>query len=73
MLPQPDMASTDYVMFLKLKMALKQTRFHSVKENEGRVTAILKTIPEEEFLASFQQLYEDSEACIERGGIYVEN
>ena len=30
------------------------------------VTAVLKTIPKEEFLASFQQLYERSKACIYR-------
>ena len=49
----PDMAPAVYFMFLKLKMALKGTHFHSVEKIKARVTAVLKTIPKVESLTSF--------------------
>ena len=69
----PDMTPADYFMFLKWKVALKGTRFYSVEEIKTRVTAVLKTVLKEEFLALFQQLCECFKAYIERGGVDVEN
>ena len=68
-----DSVLTDYFMVLKLKMALKETNFPNVEEIKARVTAFVKTILKEEFLASFQQLYERFKTCVERRGMYVEN
>ena len=45
---------------------MAQAEIEGVEEIKARVTAVLKTIPKEEFLASFQQVYEPSKACIER-------
>ena len=71
----PDTAPADYFMYLKLKRALKEIRFHSVEEIKARVTVVLKTIPKEEFLASFQHVYKRSKSCTEREEkcSYVEN
>ena len=73
-LPHPpyslDMTPADYFMFPKLKIALEGTRFRSVAQIKARLTAVLKTIPKEEFLASFQRALQ---SLHRRGLMYVEN
>lgn len=69
----PDLAPADFFLFPKLKLHLKGTRFTSVEEIQTSVTRHLNVIPKEDFSRAFQKLHERCEACIERGGHYVEN
>jgi histone-lysine N-methyltransferase SETMAR len=51
----PDLAPCDFLLFPKLKTALKGRRFSDIADIQGYVTTILQSIPEEEFQKCFEQ------------------
>lgn len=68
----PDLAPADFFLFPRLKQALKGSRFADVEEVQNHVTAILKTIPHQDFSNSFQALYERCQKCVVASGEYFE-
>jgi hypothetical protein len=50
-------SSVDFFLFSRLKSIMKGARFADVAAIQGRVTAILRSIPKEAFADSFQKLY----------------
>ena len=64
----PDLSLTDYFLFPKLKVKLKELHFMDVAEIEEAVTGELK----KEFSAAFQKLYYCAKACICASGSYFE-
>jgi hypothetical protein len=67
-----DLSPPDYFLFPKLKTKLKGLRFVDVAEFQQAVTDELKKVQKEEFLASFQKLYDRAKACIYGSGAYFE-
>ena len=53
-------------------MKLKGLHFADVAEIQQAVTDELKKVQKEEFLATFQKLYDSAEACIYASGAYFE-
>jgi hypothetical protein len=69
----PDQGSTvDFFMFPRLKSIVKSARFADVAAIQGRVTAVLRSIPKEAFTYSFQKLYELCQQCVVKDGDYCE-
>ncbi|XP_069695925.1 uncharacterized protein [Periplaneta americana] len=54
----PDVAPADFFLFPRLKAAMKGERFADVNAIKNRVTAVLRSIPQEAVADSFQKLYE---------------
>lgn len=65
--------SSRHFLFPKLATTMKRERFTNVEASERNVAKALKTISEEEFSSSFQQLHELSKISTERKGCYIEN
>jgi hypothetical protein len=55
-----------------LNSIMKGARFSDVAAIQERVTAVLRSIPEEAFADSFQKLYERCQQCVVRDGDYFE-
>jgi hypothetical protein len=51
---------------------MKGTRFADVATVQERVTAVLRSIPTEAFVDSFQKLYERYQKCVVKNGDYFE-
>lgn len=68
----PDLAPADFMLFPKLKFALKGEHFQDVRTIQQNVTAVLNSIPVNDFQKAFQSLYDRSRECVARGGMYVE-
>jgi hypothetical protein len=68
----PVLVLCDFWLFPKLKTALKGHRFSDIADIQGHVTAILKTIPEEEFQKCFEQWKHRLTKCIGTQGDYFE-
>lgn len=61
------------MLFPKLKLVLRGQHFHDIPTIQKKVTAVLKSIPAEDFKRAFQSLYERANGCVDREGLYVEN
>jgi hypothetical protein len=58
-LQAPDQGSTvDFFLFPRLKSIMKGARFADVAAIQERVTAVLRSIPKEDFADSIQNIYE---------------
>jgi hypothetical protein len=51
---------------------MKGARFADVVAIQERVTAVLRSIPKEAFVDSFQKLYEHCQHCVVKDGNYFE-
>jgi hypothetical protein len=59
-------------MLHHLKSILKGACFADVAAIQQRVTAVLRSIPEEAFADSLQKLYERCQQCVVKDGDYFE-
>jgi hypothetical protein len=51
---------------------MKGARFADVAEIQERVTAVLRSIPEQALADSFQKLYDRCQQCVVKDGDYFE-
>ena len=65
-------APADFVLFPRLKAAIKGARFADVDAIKDRVTAALRSIPDEAFADCFRKLYERCQTCVLAEGDYFE-
>jgi hypothetical protein len=68
----PDLAPCDFLLFPKLKIALKGHRFSDIADIQGHATTILQRIPEEEFQKYFEQCKHRLTKCTGAQGDYFE-
>jgi hypothetical protein len=68
----PDLAPDDFLLFPKLKIAMKGARLEAVSLIQTTVTKELKAIGEQAFSRAFDSLYERCKRCAEAGGHYIE-
>ena len=68
----PDLAPCDFFLFLKIKSALKGTRFESVDAVKAKATQLLNSITQDDLQDCFQQWKIFIEQCRDRGGDYIE-
>jgi fido (protein-threonine AMPylation protein) len=57
---------------VRLKSIIKGERFADVAAIQERVTAVLRSIPQEAFTDSFQKLYECCQQYVVKDGDYFE-
>jgi hypothetical protein len=62
----------DFFLFPCLKSIMKGASFADVAVIQERVTAVLRSTPEEAFADSFQKLYERCQLCVVKDGDYFE-
>lgn len=67
----PDLAPCDYWLFEKIKSSL--TTVTDAKSLHRQITEILKNIPKEEYLKTFQKYLERLKHCINNNGDYFEH
>ena len=67
----PDLAPADFLI-PSLKSAIKSARFVDLNTSEDRVTAVLRSIPQEAFADCFRKLYERCQTCDVADGDYIE-
>ncbi|GFT67228.1 uncharacterized protein TNCV_783701 [Trichonephila clavipes] len=65
----PHLNPPDFFLFPRLKFALKGKRFDDIPDIQRNVTKLLNSIPKEDFLKSFQDMYSGSQ----RGCVTVES
>jgi hypothetical protein len=68
----PDISPADFVLFPKLKITTKGTRFEAVSSIQQTVTRELKAMREDAFSRAFDSLYERYKCCAEAGGVCIE-
>ncbi|EZA52903.1 hypothetical protein X777_07709, partial [Ooceraea biroi] len=68
----PDLAPCDYFLFLKLKIAVKGTRYNNITDIEAAVTEVLNDISKQDLERSFEMLATRSQRCIDAEGAYFE-
>ena len=68
----PDQAPADFFLFPRLKAAIKVARFADVNAIKVRVTAILRSIPQEASADCFRKLYERCQTWVVADGHYFE-
>ncbi|GFW03765.1 hypothetical protein TNCV_2538761 [Trichonephila clavipes] len=68
----PDLNHPDFFLFSRLKFVLKGKKFDGVPDIQRNVTRLLNFISKEDFLQSFQDMYNRSQPCIVMGGDYFE-
>jgi transposase len=68
----PDLAPADFILFPKVKLALKAQRFSDIRETQHGVTKLLTGVPFEEFERAFEDLYKRSQHCAKLGTIILE-
>jgi hypothetical protein len=66
------LAPADFFLFPRLKSIMKGAYFADVAAIQERVTAVLRSIPKEAFVDSFQKLYERCQQCVLKDGDYFE-
>ena len=66
-----DLAPVGFFLFLRLK-AIKGERFAGVNAIKDRVTAVLRSIPQEAFGDCFRKLYERCQTCVAADADYFE-
>ena len=71
-IPVLDLAPSDFYLFLKVKSALKVTRFQSVEAVKEKAARVMKELTEEDFQHCFHQWKIRLERCMDRGGEYIE-
>jgi hypothetical protein len=62
----------DFFLFPRLKSIMKGARFADVAAIQERVTAVLLSIPKEDFAESFLKLYGRCQQCVVKDGDYFE-
>ncbi|GFY36626.1 hypothetical protein TNCV_28301 [Trichonephila clavipes] len=67
-----DLNSPDFFLFPQLKLALIGKRFEHIPDIQRNVTKLLNSIPNEDFLQTFQNMYIRSHWCIIMEGDYFE-
>ena len=68
---RPDLASSDFWLFPKLKENLRGCRYETIEEMKD-VTKVIDTLTQEDFHGAFQKLLEWCNMCIAAGGDYFE-
>ena len=68
----PDLAPCDFWLFPKLKRPLRGNCFESIEDIQRESARALKAIPEEDFLACFEDWKKRWHKCIISGGDYFE-
>ena len=68
----PDLAPADFLLFPRLKPAIKGARFADVIAIKDRVTAVLRSIPQEAFSYCIRKLYERCQTCVVANGDYFD-
>ena len=68
----PDLASTVYFLFPKVKSHLKGRLFDSISDIQKAVTSTLNTIAKDDFYKGIQKLYDRANLCVQLEGTYVE-
>jgi hypothetical protein len=61
----------DFFLFPCLKSVMKGARFADVAAIQERVAAVLRSIPKDAFVDSFQKLYERCQQCVVKDGDYL--
>jgi hypothetical protein len=67
-----DLAPADFLLFSKLKIEMKWTRFEAVSSIQQTVTRELKVMREEAVSRTLDLLYERCKRCAEADGDYIE-
>ena len=67
-----DLANADFFLFALLKAAIKGARFADMHAIKDRVTAVLRSIPQEASADCFRKLYERCQTCVVADGDYFE-
>ena len=67
-----DLAPADFLLFPRLIAPIKSAGFADVNAIKDRVTAVLRSIPQEAFADSFVKLYERCQTCALAYGYYFE-
>jgi hypothetical protein len=62
----------NFFLLPRLKIIMKGARFAEVVAIQELVTAVLRSIPKESFVGSFQKLYERCQQCVVKDGAYFE-
>ncbi|GFV95040.1 histone-lysine N-methyltransferase SETMAR [Trichonephila clavipes] len=68
----PDLNYPEFFVFPRFKLALKGKRFDDILNIQRNVTWLLYSIPKEDLLQSFLDMYNRSQWCIVMGGDYFE-
>ncbi|VVC33042.1 Transposase, type 1 [Cinara cedri] len=68
----PDLAPCDFILFPKMKSALKGTRSESMEAVKQKTAELLKALTNEDFQHCFDQWKKRMEMCVARGGEYIE-
>jgi transposase len=68
----PDLAPSDFWLFLTLKMGLKGTHFANIEDIKSNATAELRRVPKEAFHRCFQHGQERWSKCVCAPGSYFE-
>ncbi|GFW20665.1 hypothetical protein TNCV_1048881 [Trichonephila clavipes] len=59
----PDLNPAEFLLILRLKLALKGKRFDDISNTQRNVTRLLNSIPKEDFLQNFQVMYNRPQGC----------
>ena len=68
----PDLATTDFILFLKIKEILKGRHFDDTDDIRSNTTAALKAIPQNQFQICFEGWTTHWHQCIVSHGEYFE-
>jgi histone-lysine N-methyltransferase SETMAR len=68
----PDLAPSDFHLFLHLKKHLAGQKFHEDEEVKNEVTAWLRALAAELYDIGIQNLVPRLNRCLDKGGDYVE-
>ncbi|XKL62242.1 hypothetical protein PGB90_002075 [Kerria lacca] len=68
----PDLSPSDYFLFPKLKLELKESRFDTIEDIHAAVTAKLNQVPTEAFVHAMDDLKTLATRCINLNGVYFE-
>jgi hypothetical protein len=62
-----------FILFPKVKLALKGEHFSDVSDINRGVTEQLKAVALQDFQCAFEDVYKWSQNCVELGGDYIES
>ena len=68
----PYLDPAEFFLFPRLVAVIKGARFADVNAIKYRVTAVLRSIPQEEFADCFRKLYESCQTCVVADDDYFE-
>jgi histone-lysine N-methyltransferase SETMAR len=68
----PDLAPSDFILFLKMKKILKGRHFYDIDDTSSNMTAALKAIPQNQFQNCFEGWTRRWHQCIASQGQYSE-